>query len=125
MRTTRLAALLLPILFAGGCDACGGVTSPAPHDPGTVIVRVTSASGAPISGVWVYIELPNSIGSTFWKGSATNSDGTVTHRDIPAGLRMLEVKPPTGYATDTPKQEIEVVKERTTTAQFTLHRLTQ
>lgn len=93
------------------------------RDPGTVIVQVRDTVGAPVPGVWVYIELPNSVGSTFWEGTATNNDGRVTHRYIPAGRRMLEVKPPAGFAADVPKQEIEVVKDQTTNASFTLRRL--
>src|SRR5688572_16025762 len=121
MRTTRLVALLFPILFAAGCDAC--VTSPGRVDPGTVVVTVRDTSGAAVAGAWVYIELPNNIGSTFWDGTATNGEGMVTHRYIPAGRRMLEVKPPAGFAADVPKQEVEVIKDATVTAEFILRRV--
>ena len=93
------------------------------RDPGTVIVHVRDTNGAAIVGVWVYIELPNSVGSTFWEGTPTSQDGSVTHRVIPAGRRMLEVKPLVGFVADTLRQEIDVVKDRTTNAQFTLRRI--
>ena len=115
------------MLFAAAVlatTACFNPIAPPDNrrDPGTVVVHVRDTDGAPISGVWVYIELPNSIGSTFWEGSPTRADGSVTHRVIPQGRRMLEVRPPAGYVADFPKQEIDVVKDRTTNAQFTLRK---
>ena len=122
MRTFRIFVALAVAATVG----CENLLQPGVpdnrRDPGTVVVTVRDTAGAPISGVWVYIELPNSVGSTFWEGTATNSDGKVTHRVIPAGRRMLEVRPPAGFTADTPKQEVEVVKDRTTTADFTLRR---
>jgi hypothetical protein len=119
----RHALLAVALLTTAACD---NLLSPAANnrkDPGTVIVQVRDTAGAPVTNVWVYIELPNSVGSTFWEGTPTRSDGQVTHRYIPAGRRMLEVKPPAGFAVDTPTQEVEVVKDATVTAQFTLRRL--
>jgi hypothetical protein len=106
--------------------SCWSPIAPVPEnrrDPGTVVVHVRDTAGVPVSGAWVYIELPNSVGSTFWEGSPTKGDGTVTHRIIPAGRRMFEVRPPAGFAADAPKQEVEVVKDRTVNASFTLRRV--
>ena len=114
------SCLAVSLLAIAGCESLLG--PPNRKDPGTVIVHVRDIDGAPIVNVWVYIELPNSVGSTFWEGSPTRPDGSVTHRVIPAGRRMLEVRPPAGYVADAPRQEIEVVKDKTTNAQFTLRR---
>lgn len=117
---------LLLFLCLGAASACENPFQPGlpenRRDPGTVVVTVRDTFGNPVRDAWVYIELPNSVGSTFWEGSPTRGDGTVTHRYIPAGRRTLEVKPPAGLIADAPKQEIEVVKDRTTNAQFTLRR---
>ena len=102
--------------------ACEYGLQPRGPDLGTVIVTVRDTAGSPVGNAWVYIELPNSVGSTFWEGSATRSDGSVTHRYIPQGRRVLEVKPPAGFVADTSRQEVDVVKDRTTNAQFTLRR---
>lgn len=112
----------LALLSTAACVNPLGPANANRKDPGTVIVQVRETGGAAVPNAWVYIELPNSVGSTFWEGTPTRSDGTVTHRYIPAGRRMLEVKPPAGFLADTPKQEIDVVKDRTVTAQFTLRR---
>jgi hypothetical protein len=120
---TRFRCCLAVSLLA--IAGCGELLLEPPNrkDPGTVIVHVRDTSGAAVAGAWVYIELPNSIGSTFWEGTATNGQGNVTHRVIPAGRRMLEVKPPASFAADEPRQEVEVIKDRTVTAQFTLRRV--
>lgn len=124
MECPRLLVAIAVIIAATACENPFQPGLPDNRrDPGTVVVSVRDTAGNPVVDAWVYIELPNSIGSTFWEGTATKSDGTVTHRYIPAGRRTLEVKPPAGYATDVPKQEIDVIKDRTTTAQFTLRRL--
>ena len=114
--------LAVPLLAIAGCGELP-LEPPNRKDPGTVIVQVRDTSGAAVAGAWVYIELPNSVGSTFWEGTATNGEGNVTHRIIPAGRRMLEVKPPAGFTADAPKHEVDVVKDKTVTTQFTLRRL--
>ena len=119
----RHALLAVTLLAAAGCENFIGPANNNRKDPGTVIVQVRDTAGAPVTNVWVYIELPNSVGSTFWEGTPTSSDGQVTHRYIPAGRRMLEVKPPAGFTADAPKHEVDVVKDKTVTTQFTLRRL--
>ena len=119
----RRALVSAAIIATTGCY---NPLAPVPEnrrDPGTVVVHVRDTGGAPIAGVWVYIELPNSIGSTFWEGTPTNGDGRVTHRVIPQGRRMLEVRPPAGFVSDAPRQEVNVVKDQTTHAQLILRRL--
>ena len=119
---TRIGILLFAVFTA----ACENPFQPGlpdnRRDPGTVVVTVRDTAGNPVRDAWVYIQLPNSVGSTFWEGSPTKSDGTVTHRYIPQGRRTLEVKPPVGFAADAPTQEVDVVKDRTTNAQFTLRK---
>ena len=117
----RIPLLVFALLTASACENFWQPGLPDNRrDPGTVVVTVRDTAGKPVANAWVYIELPNSVGSTFWEGSPTKSDGTVTHRYIPQGRRMLEVKAPAGYTADTPKQEIDVVRDKTTNAQFTL-----
>jgi hypothetical protein len=125
LRPLRLLRALLPAaLFAAvACENFWQPTVPENRrDPGTVVVQVRDTAGTPIANVWVYIELPNTVGSTFWEGTPTNSEGRVTHRVIPAGSRVLEVKPPAGFIADTPRQFVEVVKDKTTNAEFVLRR---
>ena len=117
-------ALVLTLLSGSACENPFQPGLPDNRrDPGTVVVTVRDTAGNPVRDAWVYIELPNSVGSTFWEGSPTKSDGTVTHRYIPQGRRTLEVKPPAAFTSDSPRQEIDVVKDRTTHAQFTVRRL--
>ena len=124
MLHVRRCVAVLVLIAAAGCENLLGPGVPDNRrDPGTVVVEVRDTAGAPVANAWVYIELPNSVGSTFWEGSPTNAEGRMTHRVIPAGRRMLEVRPPAGFLADTPKQEIDVVKDRTATATFTLRRL--
>ena len=123
MRTASLL-LLGALVFASACENPFQPGLPDNRrDPGTVVVTVRDTAGNPVRDAWVYIELPNSVGSTFWEGSPTKAGGTVTHRYIPQGRRTLELKPPSAFMSDSPKQEIDVVKDRTTYAQFTVRRL--
>jgi hypothetical protein len=124
-----MSYLFRPVVLAAAAvslAACANPVSPgnqARQDPGTVVVQVRDTAGAPVPNVWVYIELPNSVGSTFWEGTPTRSDGSVTMRYIPAGRRTVEVKPPAGFAADAPKHEIDVRKDATVTTRFELRRL--
>jgi hypothetical protein len=118
-------ATAVAILLTGACSQLLEPSGPLNRkDPGTVVVRVVDASGAPVANVWVYIELPNSVGSTFWEGSPTRADGTVTHYVIPAGRRTVEIRtPPDGFTVvNGPRQEVDVVKDRTVSVVFTLQR---
>ena len=119
---TGTAALVVSVALTAACKNFLEPGVPENRrNPGTVVVRVADTSGAPVADVWVYIELPNSIGSTFWEGTPTKADGTATHRVIPAGRRSLEVRPPAGYAVEgSTRQEVDVVKDQTVSAQFTL-----
>jgi len=112
---------VLMLLACAGCDGCGTYgPDTIPKDPGTVVVRITDQSGAPIGSVWVYVhDIPNSVGSTFSRGRATNAAGVAEITSIPAGRRRVEVKPPNGYAV----QEIvtvDVVKGESITVPFVL-----
>ena len=122
----RIRAFLFVLAIAS--SACGTFAELGlpenRRNPGTVVVTVVGLAGAPVVNAWVYIELPNSVGSTFWEGTPTKADGTATHRVIPAGRRTLEVKPPAGYVADgDSRQEVDVVKDKTVHAKFTLRPL--
>jgi hypothetical protein len=118
----RLSVLAAVIASA----ACFNPLSPeneSRKDPGTVVAEVRDPSGAPIAGVWVYVELPNSIGSFFMEGSPTRADGKVRFQYIPAGRRPVEVKLPPGYSVEGERRrDVDVIKGQTVTTQFTLRR---
>ena len=124
MEQTRYRYVLAAALSASA--ACVNPLQPERarlKDPGTVIVTVRDADGEPLKGVWVYVELPNDVGTTLWEGTPTAGDGTVTFRYVPAGERTVEVKPPAAYSVDgSPKRRVTVVRGKTTTTQFTLQR---
>lgn len=123
MVPTRYRYVLAAALSASACVNPLEPESARLRDPGTVVVTVRDEAGSAVRGVWVYVELPNDIGSFFWEGSPTDADGRVTFRYVPAGVRMVEVKAPTGYAAvGAAKRELTVVRGRTATAQFTLRR---
>ena len=116
----RIASVLL-LLACAGCDGCENYgPETIPKDPGTVVARVTDQSGAPISGVWVYVhDIPNSVGGTFSRGRATDASGVAAIIGIPAGRLRVEVKPPNGYAA--PEiLTVDVVKGQSSSVVFAL-----
>ena len=123
MERTRYRYVLAAALSASACVNPLEPDRVRLKDPGTVVVTVRDEAGEAVRGVWVYVELPNDIGSVFWEGIPTDADGRVTFMYVPAGVRMVEVKPPAGYAAvGAAKRELTVLKGRTATAQFTLRR---
>lgn len=123
MEQTRYRYVLAVALSASACANPLAPDSARLKDPGTLVVQVRDTAMAPIEGVWVYVELPNDVGSTFWEGTPTRDDGKVTFHYIPAGSRTIEVRPPAGYVADgAAKREVQVVKGKTASAHFTLRR---
>ncbi len=123
MERTRYRYVLAAALSASACINPLGPDRARLKDPGTVVVTVRDETDEAVRGVWVYVELPNDVGSFFWEGTATDADGRVTFSYVPAGVRTVEVKPPAGYAAvGAAKRELTVLKGRTATALFTLRR---
>ena len=119
----RVASVLL-LLACAGCDGCERYgPDTIPKDPGTVVARVADDSGAPMGDVWVYVhDIPNSVGSTFSRGRATNAAGVAEIIGIPSGHHRVDVKPPNGYAV----REIvtvDVVKGQSVNIAFVLAKL--
>src|SRR5687767_7235567 len=100
MRNLAALTAVVALVVCAGCDGCGNYgPDTIPKDPGTVVAIVVDQSGAGLRDVWVYVhDIPNSIGSTFSRGRATNAAGAAELVGIPAGPRRVEVKPPVGYA---------------------------
>jgi hypothetical protein len=122
--TKYLLALML--LAAAGC---GSPLNPEagmalPKDPGGLVVRIHDQDSAPVQGVWVYVEMPNNVGSTFQEGTPTRADGTATFYAVPAGTRRVDVTLPAGYSAgpDGLTRPVDVQKGRTVTIQFGLVR---
>lgn len=112
------------LIAAIACVNPLGPDAQSRKDPGTLIVHVRDQSGAPVVNAWVYVELPNNIGSFFKEGTPTRGDGRATFCYVPAGRRPVEVKPPAGYgAAGELTREVDVVKGKSVTTQFTLRRL--
>jgi hypothetical protein len=108
------------VIAATGCVNPIGPFRPHP----SLVVQVRDLSGAPVPNAWVYVELPNRIGSFYKQGSPTRADGTVTFYDLPAGRRPVEVKPPAGYsAVDEVQRDVDIVEDETVTTQFALRRI--
>ncbi len=123
MERTRYRYVLAAALTASACVNPLGPDSARLKDPGTVVVTVRDETDEAVRGVWVYVELPNDIGSFFWEGTATDADGRAAFTYVPAGVRMVEVKPPAGYAAEgAAKHEVTVIKGGTVSTQFTLRR---
>ncbi len=124
MEQTRYRYVIAAALAASA--ACVNPLAPQSarlKDPGTLVVSVQDEGHQPLTGVWVYVELPNDVGSVFWEGTATGGDGKTTFHYVPAGTRMVEVKPSPGYSAVGPvKQEVQVLKGKTAATQFTLRR---
>jgi hypothetical protein len=124
MESTRCRYVLAAALAASAaCVNPLGPDSERTRDPGTLVIRVRDVAGAPIAEVWAYVELPNNVGGFFWEGTPTRADGTATFYYVPAGRRTVEVRPPAGYSVEGPaKENVDMVKGKTVTAQFTLRR---
>jgi lysophospholipase L1-like esterase len=102
----RLVAVLAVVLV-GGCG--GGAKSPAaPAPPATPTPEPAPASFHPVSGLVFYDEngsgVPDGGEHTWLEGvavtlggrtAATGGDGAFTVLDVPAGMRMPEIAPPT------------------------------
>ncbi|HEX6974436.1 MAG TPA: carboxypeptidase-like regulatory domain-containing protein [Vicinamibacterales bacterium] len=119
---------LLPLLVLVACG-CGGYNPEAgmslPKDPGSLIVQVLDQDERPVSGVWVYVEMPNNIGSTFQEGTPTRADGTAMFYAVPSGTRRVEIRPvPAGFSAgpDGVMKNVDVLKGQTVTTRFVLHR---
>jgi hypothetical protein len=119
----RVASVLM-LLACAGCDGCGRYgPDTIPTDPGTVVARVADQSGAPMRDVWVYVhDIPNSVGSTYSRGRATNAAGVAEIVGIPAGRRRVEVKTPSGFAV-LEIVTVDVVKGQSIDVQFVLAKL--
>ena len=100
MRNLAALTAVVALVVCVGCDGCGNFgPGTIPKDPGTVVAVVVDQSGAALRDVMVYVhDIPNSIGSTYSVGRATNAAGAAELHGVPAGLRRVEVKPPAGYA---------------------------
>ena len=111
----------LALIVCVACDLAGPETVPV--DPGTVVAAVSDQSGAPLRDVWVYVhDIPNSVGTTFSVGVASNAGGIARIDWVPAGTRRVEVKPPPGYTASTSVVTVEVVKGAQVPVAFVLAR---
>ena len=119
----RVASALM-LLACAGCDGCERYgPDTIPKDPGTVVAHVADQSGATMRNVWVYVhDIPNSVGSTFGRGRATNAAGVAEIIGIPAGRHRVEVKPPNGYAV-LEIVTVDVVKGQSVKVAFVLAKL--
>jgi hypothetical protein len=83
-------------------------------------VQVHDQDERPIEGVWIYVEMPNNVGSTFQEGTPTRVDGTATFYAVPAGTRRVDVKLPAGYSVgaDGLTRQVDVQKGKTVSVQF-------
>lgn len=121
---TRRLALALAMTCAGCANPLNPESGLAlPKDPGTVIVGVSDAAGAPLSGVRVQVhDIPNNVGSFYSVGVTTDATGSRSIHGIPAGIRRVEVTPPAGFTAgpDGATRSVEVVKDRSVTVAFTL-----
>ena len=111
------------LIASAACVSPIGPGSNSRKDPGTLIVRVHDSSGAPIAGVWVYVELPNDVGSFFKEGTPTRADGSAAFFYVPAGRRSVEATLPAGFSADELKRDVDVLKGQSVISQFTLQRL--
>jgi hypothetical protein len=100
MRILSALTVVAAVVVCAGCDGCERYSpDTVPKDPGTVVAMVMDQSGAGLRDVWVYVhDIPNSVGSTFSRGRATDAAGVAEIIGIPAGRRRVEVKAPEGYA---------------------------
>jgi hypothetical protein len=121
MRNLAALTAAAALVVCAGCDGCGNYgPETIPKDPGTVVVTVVDQSGAGMRDVWVYVhDIPNSVGSTFSRGRATNAAGLAEILAIPAGRRRVEVKPPLGY-TAPEIAAVDVVKGQAVSVAFRL-----
>ena len=121
MRNLVALTAVVALVVCAGCDGCGNYgPETIPKDPGTVAVTVVDQSGAGMRDVWVYVhDIPNSVGSTFSRGRATNAAGIAEILAIPAGQRRVEVKPPLGYAA-LEMVAVDVIKGQTVSVAFRL-----
>jgi hypothetical protein len=119
----HLAAVMgvVALVVCAGCDGCGRYgPDTVPKDPGTVVAIVVDQSGAGLRDVWVYVhDIPNSVGSTFSRGRATDAAGAAEIIAIPAGRRRVEVKAPAGYAAPD-IVAVDVVKGQSVSVAFRL-----
>lgn len=120
--TRYLMALLL--LAAAGCvsplNPEAGMA--LPKDPGRLDVQVHDQEARPVQGVWIYVEMPNNVGSTFQEGTPTRADGTATFYAVPAGTRRVDVTLPAGYSAgpDGLTRQVDVQKGKTVSVRFGL-----
>lgn len=121
MRKLTALTAVVALVACAGCDGCGNYgPETIPKDPGTVVVTVVDQSGAGMRDVWVYVhDIPNSVGSTFSRGRATNAAGIAEIIGVPAGRRRVEVKPPLGYRA-LEIAAVDVVKGQTVSVAFRL-----
>lgn len=114
-------------LLSAGCSNVLGSEAglQVPQNPGTVVVSVREAAGAPIEDVNVQVhDLPNSVGSTYSIGEWTNGHGVVTISDVPAGRRRVEVTLPIGFRAgpDELVKPVDVLEGKAVTVAFVLSR---
>ena len=121
MRNIAAVMAAVALVVCAGCDGCGNYgPGSIPKDPGTVVATVVDESGAALRDVWVYVhDIPNSVGSTFSRGRATDAAGNATLIGIPAGPRRVEVKPPGGY-TAVEIVSVDVIKGQSVSVPFRL-----
>jgi hypothetical protein len=128
MRVVARSAFTLLVLATVGCNSLLGPENgyPVPKDPGTLVVRVRDQAGAPVAGVRVSVEMPNSVGSFFTESAETDSDGERVFYYVPAGSRRVEVAPPSGFVAGAAGliAAVTVVKDQSTIAEFRLVRVT-
>src|SRR5262245_34811565 len=120
-------ASLAAILMALQATACYNPEAglPVPKDPGTVVVSVRDAAGAPVGAVMTHVhDIPNSVGSTYSVGQSTDRNGNVRFDAIPAGPRVVEVTPPAGFTavSPAPRQDVVVLKDQIVTVAFVINR---
>jgi hypothetical protein len=127
-RTRPIRRMLhaLPVATTLLGAACDGASLSAPPDTGAVVVRVRDEQAAPLAGVGVRIQMPNTSGGLFEVGSTTRADGSWTVTAVPAGARRVTVTPPTGYAASAEPlaRVVTVVAGETTPVDFVLRRAT-
>jgi len=121
MRNLATLTAVAALVVCAGCDGCEHYApDTVPKDPGTVVGIVMDQSGAGLRDVWVYVhDIPNSAGSTFSRGRATDAAGLAEIIAVPAGRRRVEVKAPGGY-TAVEMVTVDVVKGQAVSVPFRL-----
>lgn len=102
MHTSKLIVASLAISSLLGCSDVTGpseVGLPRPRDAGSIVFLVQDQATAPVPAASVFVTVPNDVGSVFQIGRVADANGRAEFgREIPAGTRSFDVRPPAGYS---------------------------